>query len=351
MELPFYLLDVFAERKHEGNQLLVVVDEDGALDDAGMLAICREINYAETAFLGSAVVGAEGTEAGVAVEAHVRIFTPEYEVPFAGHPSLGLAHVAARIMEQRAGVMSGSVNRVMLKLATGGKVPVARNSDGSVNSGRTSGNMLPVWWMTQPQPVFLPPFPLAKLAPLLPPGVDEAALEEDGTSVPHVSTGLPYLLIPMRDAAALEALKGVRPGGEEGAAVLAALGLDTASHPLRLCVSLYFYYRAGGSSGAGSDYDGVEFLSRMFCFERGEWVEDAATGSAAGCLAAYLALQQQRQGGVTTGTLRILQGVAMGRPSSLLIEGRPPLPAGGGSEWLIRVGGKIVPIASGLWAV
>ena len=49
--LPFYLLDVFAERRHEGNQLMVVVDEANTLDDARMLAITREINFAETAFV------------------------------------------------------------------------------------------------------------------------------------------------------------------------------------------------------------------------------------------------------------------------------------------------------------
>jgi hypothetical protein len=78
--LPFHLLDVFADSRHEGNQLLVVVDLEATLSSAQMLAITREINFAESAFVVGrrAEPAADGGDDQAAVR--VRIFTPEYEV-------------------------------------------------------------------------------------------------------------------------------------------------------------------------------------------------------------------------------------------------------------------------------
>ena len=381
--LPFYLLDVFAEKRHEGNQLLVVVDEERVLDDARMLDITREINYAETAFVcgpaasgggtagGAPDAGGAATGAAPPIEANVRIFTPEYEVPFAGHPSLGLAHVIAHVV----GLRGGEPDALVLRLAGGGAVPVSRGV-GRGGGGGGGGGSGDVWWMQQPQPVFLEPLPVEQLARLVHPTtaalVDDAALAGiggiggggggGGRSVPHVSTGLPYLLVPVRGPAALAAVQ-MGAGGEAGAAVLEALRLHAATHPQKLTVSLYFYHRctaavaatakaaaadqpaaAAAAAAAAREAAAPDISSRMFCFERGEWVEDAATGSAAGCMAAFLA--QQLAG--STGQLRISQGVAMGRPSSLLIDASAPAQEGG--EWSIRVGGRVVPIASGQWA-
>ena len=84
----------------------------------------------------------------------------------------------------------------------------------------------------------------------------------------------------------------------------------------------------------------------MFCFEQGAWLEDAATGSAAGCLAAQLA-RHPRQG--CTLPAAIEQGVQMGRPSALAIDGTAPAEGEGDEGWVIRVGGKVVPVAAGTW--
>jgi len=76
-KLTFYILDVFAEEKYAGNQLAVVRDA-GALSDAEMQRIAKEMNYSETTF----VLSEKEKDGGY----KVRIFTPENELPFAGHP-------------------------------------------------------------------------------------------------------------------------------------------------------------------------------------------------------------------------------------------------------------------------
>ncbi|MDD3858204.1 MAG: PhzF family phenazine biosynthesis isomerase, partial [Methanoculleus sp.] len=84
MTMRYYIVDVFAERKYAGNPLAVVLDA-GALSDTAMQAIAREMHLSETAFVRS------GGREGRAYD--LRIFTPEHEVPFAGHPALGTAYV------------------------------------------------------------------------------------------------------------------------------------------------------------------------------------------------------------------------------------------------------------------
>jgi trans-2,3-dihydro-3-hydroxyanthranilate isomerase len=86
--LPFQIVDVFTDRPLAGNQLAVVTDARG-LDTAAMQAIAREFNFAETSFILPPTDPSN--------DAHVRIFTPEEEMPFAGHPNVGTAFVAARL--------------------------------------------------------------------------------------------------------------------------------------------------------------------------------------------------------------------------------------------------------------
>ena len=92
MGYPFHLADVFVSSptvRGEGNQLLVLVDEERALTDDDLLNITREMGFAESA----CVYGVDPATGFV----RVRIFTPEYEVPFAGHPTLGLAYVIEKM--------------------------------------------------------------------------------------------------------------------------------------------------------------------------------------------------------------------------------------------------------------
>jgi len=83
--VPFVLCDVFAERQFEGNQLAVITDASMLTSDE-MQKIASEFNFSESTFV---------LEAKKAYTHRIRIFTPTHEVPFAGHPNVGTAHVLA----------------------------------------------------------------------------------------------------------------------------------------------------------------------------------------------------------------------------------------------------------------
>ncbi len=89
MEFIFYTLDVFTDKKFEGNQLAVFPYAEG-ITDADMQKIAREFNYSETVFIES--TSEKNTK-------NVRIFTPASEIDFAGHPNIGAAMLLARIRE------------------------------------------------------------------------------------------------------------------------------------------------------------------------------------------------------------------------------------------------------------
>ena len=109
MELQYLLLDVFTTERLKGNQLAVVCNGDGLLDNE-MLAIASEFNLSETVFLTKA--------AGDRNTSCVRIFTPKVELPFAGHPTLGASivlglerDVPVVRLEERVGVITALVER------------------------------------------------------------------------------------------------------------------------------------------------------------------------------------------------------------------------------------------------
>ena len=164
---------MFAEEKYAGNQLAVVRGGAGLSDEAlGKIAL--EMNYSETAF----VLADEETDGGY----DVRIFTPGMEVPFAGHPTLGTAYVI------RHEILAGPAGDVTLNLKAG-KIPV------------TFGEVL---WMRQLPPTFGPtmdPAPTARALGLEPRDLD------DRFPVQEVSTGLPALIVPLRDLDALKRCK------------------------------------------------------------------------------------------------------------------------------------------------
>ena len=82
--IKYYIVDVFAEEKYAGNQLAVVREAEDLTDDK-MQSIAKEMNYSETTF----ILSDEQRDGGY----DVRIFTPEAEIPFAGHPTLGTAYI------------------------------------------------------------------------------------------------------------------------------------------------------------------------------------------------------------------------------------------------------------------
>jgi len=110
---PFYIADVFAERKYTGNQLGIIRNA-GNITPEEMLRITREMNYSETTFILSDTPVEGGYD--------VKIFTPGGEVPFAGHPTLGTAALIRREIAQ------GNPDHITLNLKVG-KIPVTVEDD------------------------------------------------------------------------------------------------------------------------------------------------------------------------------------------------------------------------------
>jgi trans-2,3-dihydro-3-hydroxyanthranilate isomerase len=282
-----HIVDVFARQKYAGNQL-AVVESNGDLSDAEMQAVADEMNYSETTFV-------ESRESPY----RVRIFTPEAEVPFAGHPTLGTAHV---IREQ---VADGRPDEVVLDLNVG-EVPVElRERDGSETL-----------WMTQQPPAFgetLGPEPLAEVL-----GLSLDQLDTDWP-VQAVSTGLPTIIVPLVDRAALEAIDLDRAAyervtGDRDEKLVHAVCPDPREDANDLAVRMF------------SPHYGVP--------------EDPATGSANGCLAAYLARHAYFGSGSVD--VSVEQGFEMGRPSILHLRATDR-----GDTVDVEVGGQVVDVARG----
>jgi trans-2,3-dihydro-3-hydroxyanthranilate isomerase len=89
MKHPLHIVDVFAEAKYEGNQLAVIIDKEGIPTDL-MQKLAREMHFSETTFITKYDLEKKIFK--------VRIFTPESELPFAGHPTLGTAYIAQKIL-------------------------------------------------------------------------------------------------------------------------------------------------------------------------------------------------------------------------------------------------------------
>jgi trans-2,3-dihydro-3-hydroxyanthranilate isomerase len=284
LNLTFYIVDVFAEEKYAGNQLAIVRGGAG-LPDEGLQKMALEMNYSETAF----VLSEEETEGGY----DVRIFTPGDEVPFAGHPTLGTAYV---IQHE---ILTSPVESVTLKLKAG-EIPV------------TFGEVL---WMRQLPPTFgaiLDPALFTRTLNL------ETADLDDRSPVQVVSTGLPALIVPLRD---LDALRRCKVDWERYTEV-AGPGKN-----------LYVFCPESHDDGPG------DLSARMFANDLGV-PEDPATGSAAGCLAAYLL--ENSYLGTDAVDVRVEQGYEIGRPSLLYLQAERD-----GEKIIVNVGGKVQMVARG----
>ena len=284
MSLTFYIVDVFAEEKYAGNQLAVV--RGGAdLSDETLQKIALEMNYSETTF----VLSEEEIDGGYAV----RIFTPGDEVPFAGHPTLGTAYVI------RQEILDDPVERVTLNLKAG-NIPV------------TFGEVL---WMRQLPPTFGMTLDSALVARTL--NLETAHLD-DCSPVQEVSTGLPALVVPLRD---LDALRRCKVDWERYTEV---------AGPGR---NLYVFCPESHDDGP------VDLSARMFANDLGV-PEDPATGSAAGCLAAYLL--EHSYLGTDSVDVRVEQGYEIGRPSLLYLQAEKKDDATS-----VCVGGRVQMVARG----
>ncbi|MEO6921357.1 MAG: PhzF family phenazine biosynthesis protein [Collimonas sp.] len=277
----YRLLNVFAESTFGGNQLCVFEDARG-MDDATMRALALQFNLSETTF----ILPSERADA------HVRIFTPDYEMRFAGHPTLGTAQVVRDLA--RTG------DALSLEFIAG-VVPVSAAGD--------------VWTLTAPQPGGLKTAP----ANMTPAGM--AALlglhQDDLLDVPlWVDTGSDQLLVALRsidavhrtrpDAAQLEAW----PESSLERKTVYVFAFDP-DRPGRV-VARYFFVKAGG---------GV--------------AEDPGTGSACANLGGWLIAK----GHALPAQYQIEQGEAVKRPSLLRLQVS--------ADGAIQVGGKVIELGRG----
>ncbi len=294
----YHTADVFTDVPFGGNQLAIFPDARG-IPEHRLQDVTREFNFSETTFV--------YPPDDPSHTRRVRIFTPGEEVPFAGHPTVGTAHVLAAIGEIP---LTGDITRITFEEKVG-VVPVElRARDGVPVFAQLTTAVLPSQG---------PPAPdRATLATVL--GLETSDFLDDAWEPQSYSTGLPFLFVPVRS---LEAVARAR------------VRLDAWESAFTGAWAKDIFVFAMGGERPGSDVH-----ARMF----GPGVavpEDPATGSACASLAGYLAARDARR----DGTLRwmVEQGFEMGRPSMLEVEAD----VSGGVPTAVRVGGSTVLVCEG----
>ena len=285
----YLIVDVFCEEKFRGNQLAVFLDA-GSLGGAAMQSLAREMNFSESTFILDSKPNDKGWP--------VRIFTPYAEIPFAGHPTLGTSWVIANE------VLETPPASLTLDLQAG-PIPVRFEQD-------DSGELM---WMTQNQPEFQGGPAAAPVAAAL--GLNPSDIDTR-FPIERVSTGLAFLLVPV---GSLEAVQKARVQGEAYDALCAQ------DHKAIL------FFTAETIDPANKVH------ARVFAGAFGV-PEDPATGSANGCLAAWLV--RHRYFGANEIDLTVEQGVEMGRASKLYLRASENQ-----GTFSIRVGGRVIPVAEG----
>ncbi|MFH1178728.1 MAG: PhzF family phenazine biosynthesis protein [Candidatus Bathyarchaeota archaeon] len=288
MNHPLYIVDVFAEAKYEGNQLAVVIDKVGIPADH-MQKLAREMHFSETTFITASDLEKK--------EFKVRIFTPESELPFAGHPTLGTAYIAQKILLKK------KIEELTLDMKAG-KIPIRFNYDGDEPA---------VLWMKQLPPVFGATHPVEKFAEFL--GLKPEDFDTD-YPIQEVSTGVYFYMIPLKTR---EALKRVKVDSDK----LAEYSRDKkAKWPFMFCRE--------------PENPMNHIKARMIT----SFTEDPATGSANGCFAGYLV--KHRYFGEDRIDIRVEQGAEVKRPSILYLR------ASVKEEGIeVNVGGKVAYVAEG----
>jgi PhzF family phenazine biosynthesis protein len=270
----FRIVNVFAESPLGGNPLAVFEDGRG-LDDATLQALALQFNLSETTFLLPSAVAT----------ARLRIFTPTFEMPFAGHPTLGSAHVLRQL--------TGGGDALTLEMAAG-IIPVTATGD--------------TWTLTAAAPRHRPAgSATADIAAAL--GLSSADIAGQPL---WVDTGSEQLVVPLTDPGAVARC---RPDP-----VLLARHCDNGRR------ALAYVWAPDGQDAA---------RVRFFFLKHGSLVEDPGTGSACANLGGYLLAAGRRP--PLAWTLR--QGDHLGRPCvlRLAIDG----------DGCIRVGGRVVALGRG----
>lgn len=285
--LTFYIVDVFAESKYEGNQLAVIVGND-TIPTEVMQKIAKEMNYSETVFITSVE------------DFSIRIFTPEVEIPFAGHPTIGTAFIF------REEFIKKKVKTILMNLKIG-QIAILF---------KYRGDLLSEIWMEHKEPTFHGFFSPELLAEIINLNEDDI----DGRfKIQEVSTGVPTIIVPLKSLAAVQKANINKKKYYElikntQAKSILIFSPETYNQENDLNVRFF------------ADYLGVP--------------EDPATGSANGCLAAYLVKHDYFN--KNNINVRVEQGYEIGRRSLLLLRAEKKE-----GKYYVAVGGKVIMIAKG----
>jgi trans-2,3-dihydro-3-hydroxyanthranilate isomerase len=291
-KINYSIVDVFSQGKYTGNQLAVFKNA-GKILDSEMQQIAKEINYSETTFILSDSKKGGGYD--------VRIFTPNEEIPFAGHPALGTAYI---IQNEVIGEPE-PLEKLIINFK-GGQIPVSFNTREEI------------LWMKQKEPTFGQILDINKVSDVL--NIDKEYIN-NRFPVQEVSTGLPVIVVPLKS---LEAVKKVKINREKyyeliehtDAKAIMVFSPDTYNVKNDLNVRDF------------EDYYGIP--------------EDAATGSSNGCLASYLV--KYRYFGTSEIDVCVEQGYEIKRPSLLFLKASDD-----NGKINVNVGGKVIKIAQGEW--
>lgn len=297
-------IDVFSSHRLQGNPLAVFTDARG-LSDSEMQDIAREINLQETTFVlprDPAIEREDGVK--------VRIFIPDEEIPFGGHPTLGTAMVLRNRLANRKTSLAETPNvrEISLDLKVG-RIPVSFRDD-------VSGNVFGE--MHQVDPVFGPTHDSATVATLI--GVKPTDISDEGP-IQTISTGLPFAIVPIKR---LSTLQSLRPDLQK---------IRTYFEHEPLLTDFYYVTRETQDREVG--------LRSRAIYPNGE---DPATGSAAGCTVAWMVRYGIAQPGQT---VHIQQGVEIKRPSQIFVSASKQ----GDKIVGVHVGGHAVEIMEGKFSL
>lgn len=290
MKLNYLLLDVFTQQRLKGNPLAVVLKADGLLDDQ-MQAIAREFNLSETVFIQKA--------SSERHSAAVRIFTPQIELPFAGHPTVGAAVVLG--LQNRA-------SAIRIEETIGVITCVIERLDKHMGHARFALPRLPAEVGSAP----------ARLAIATTLGIDPDEVGCGRYEPALFSAGVPFYLVPVRNGAVLKRLKLERRGWDE---------IYPFGHG-----AVYVFTETPEETR-------IDFAARMFAPGMGLG-EDPATGAAAAALLGLIG----RFAEPGQHEYRLRQGYEMGRPSLISLQLRKE------NEALVHggIGGDAVIVGEGV---
>lgn len=301
MRARFYTLDVFTNRIFGGNPLAVFIDA-AAIPEAALQSIALELNLSETVFV-YPPTDPKHTR-------RVRIFTPVYEMPFAGHPTVGCAFALAALGE----IPLAGETRIVLEEGVGPVPVLIRGEFKKPTFAQLSVAKLPE---TGP-----PPPGRTHLAEML--SLDPSDILGGMAAAQAISCGFPFLIVPLRD---LDAVRRARVRMDQWDSALKSYWAPDV---------LVF--------ARDAEREGSIIRARVFVPGQGI-IEDPATGSAVAALGGYLGARESAASGSFSYVVE--QGFEIKRPSILELE----VDKTDGEVSAVRVGGAAVMVSEGMMEV